>query len=77
MTNGNVEPLHRTILNECLASGLARYPYVRLTGLRRELEPASAFTNEKSNAACLLQPPLQEWVWVRVTDELKGGPLGL
>ena len=37
-TNGNVESLHKTILDECWRPAFARYLYVRLTGLRRELD---------------------------------------
>jgi transposase InsO family protein len=44
-TNGNVEALHRTILDECWRPAFARYLYVRLTGLRRELETYLDFYN--------------------------------
>ena len=37
-TNGHVERLHRTILEECWRAAFARYLYVRFTGLRRDLE---------------------------------------
>ena len=37
-TNGHVERLHRTILEDCWRPAFARYLQVRLTGLRRELE---------------------------------------
>jgi transposase InsO family protein len=37
-TNGHVERLHRTILEECWRPAFARYVYVRLTGLRRDLD---------------------------------------
>jgi transposase InsO family protein len=37
-TNGNVEALHRLILEECWRPAFARYLYPRYTGLRRELE---------------------------------------
>ena len=37
-TNGHVERLHRTILEECWRPAFARYLQVRLTGLRQELE---------------------------------------
>jgi transposase InsO family protein len=37
-TNGNVEALHRTILDECWRPAFARYLYPRLSGLRRELD---------------------------------------
>jgi hypothetical protein len=37
-TNGNVEALHKTILDECWRPAFARYIYPRLTGLRRELD---------------------------------------
>jgi transposase InsO family protein len=36
-TNGHVERLHRTILEECWRPAFARYLYVRYTGLKREL----------------------------------------
>ncbi|HEY8639677.1 MAG TPA: helix-turn-helix domain-containing protein [Solirubrobacterales bacterium] len=37
-TNGNVEALHKTILDECWRPAFARYFYPRLAGLRRELD---------------------------------------
>lgn len=37
-TNGNVEALHKTILDECWRPAFARYLYPSLSGLRRELE---------------------------------------
>jgi transposase InsO family protein len=37
-TNGNVEALHKTILDECWRPAFARYLYPRYTGLRRELD---------------------------------------
>jgi transposase InsO family protein len=37
-TNGNVEALHRIILDECWRPAFARYLHLRFTGLRRELE---------------------------------------
>jgi len=37
-TNGNVEALHRLVLEECWRPAFARYLYPRYTGLRRELE---------------------------------------
>ena len=36
-TNGHVEALHRLILEECWRPAFARYLYIRLHGLRREL----------------------------------------
>jgi transposase InsO family protein len=36
-TNGHVERLHRTILEECWRPAFARYLQLRLTGLRRDL----------------------------------------
>jgi transposase len=36
-TNGHVERLHRTILEECWRPAFARYLHVRFTGLRRDL----------------------------------------
>lgn len=37
-TNGHVEALHKTILEECWRPAFARYLYPRYTGLKRELE---------------------------------------
>jgi transposase InsO family protein len=37
-TNGHVERLHRTILEECWRPASARYLYVRFTSLRRDLD---------------------------------------
>lgn len=37
-TNGAVESLHKTILDECWRPAFARYLYVRFTGLKRDLE---------------------------------------
>lgn len=37
-TNGDVEALHETILDECWRPAFARYLYPRLVGLRRELD---------------------------------------
>ncbi|CAN5323599.1 IS481-like element IS1649 family transposase [soil metagenome] len=37
-TNGNVEALHRLILEECWRPAFARYLYPRYTGLKQELE---------------------------------------
>jgi transposase InsO family protein len=36
-TNGTVEALHKTILDECWRPAFARYPFPSLSGLRREL----------------------------------------
>ena len=36
-TNGNVEALHKTILDECWRPAFARYLFPSLSGLRREL----------------------------------------
>jgi transposase InsO family protein len=44
-TNGNVEALHKTILDECWRPAFARYLYPRLAGLRRELETYLHFYN--------------------------------
>ncbi len=44
-TNGNVEALHKTILDECWRPAFARYVYPRYTGLRRELDSYLAFYN--------------------------------
>lgn len=37
-TNGHVERLHRTILEECWRPAFARYVYLRFSGLRRDLD---------------------------------------
>lgn len=44
-TNGHVEALHKTILDECWRPAFARYIYPRYTGLRRELETYLRFYN--------------------------------
>jgi transposase InsO family protein len=44
-TNGNVEALHKTILDECWRPAFARYIYPRYTGLRRELDTYLNFYN--------------------------------
>lgn len=44
-TNGNVEALHRTILDELWRPAFARYRHPRLAGLRRELETYLRFYN--------------------------------
>jgi transposase InsO family protein len=44
-TNGNVEALHKTILDECWRPAFARYLYPRYTGLRRELDTYLEFYN--------------------------------
>lgn len=44
-TNGNVEALHRTILDECWRPAFARYLFARFTGLRRELDTYLRFYN--------------------------------
>jgi transposase InsO family protein len=44
-TNGHVESLHKTILDECWRPAFARYLYPRYTGLRRELDTYLRFYN--------------------------------
>ena len=44
-TNGNVEALHKTILDECWRPAFARYLYPRFTGLKRELDTYLRFYN--------------------------------
>jgi transposase InsO family protein len=44
-TNGNVEALHKTILDECWRPSFARYMHPSLSGLRRELDTYLAFYN--------------------------------
>lgn len=45
-TNGAVESLHRTILEECWRPSFARYLHVRFTGLKRDLEQYLTYYNE-------------------------------
>ncbi len=44
-TNGHVEALHKTILDECWRPAFARYLYPSLKGLRRELDSYLHFYN--------------------------------
>ena len=44
-TNGNVEALHRTILDECWRPSFARYLHPRLSSLRRDLDEYLRFYN--------------------------------
>jgi transposase InsO family protein len=44
-TNGHVEALHKTILDECWRPAFARYIYPRYTGLRRELDTYLTYYN--------------------------------
>jgi transposase InsO family protein len=44
-TNGHVEALHKTILEECWRPAFARYMQPRFTGLRRELEEYLGYYN--------------------------------
>lgn len=44
-TNGNVEALHSTILDECWRPAFARYIHPRYTGLKRELDTYLHFYN--------------------------------
>ncbi len=44
-TNGNVEALHKTILDECWRPAFARYLQPRLSGLKRELDTYLRFYN--------------------------------
>jgi transposase InsO family protein len=44
-TNGHVEALHKTILEECWRPAFARYLYPRFRGLRRELSRYLAYYN--------------------------------
>jgi len=46
-TNGNVEALHNTILDECWRPAFARYLQPRLTGLKRELVDNLRFYNHE------------------------------
>ena len=44
-TNGAVEAVHKTILDECWRPAFARYLHVRFHGLRRELERYLTYYN--------------------------------
>jgi transposase InsO family protein len=44
-TNGHVEALHKTILDECWRPAFARYLYPRYTGLQRELDTYPRYYN--------------------------------
>jgi len=44
-TNGNVEALHKTILDECWRPAFARYMHPRLSSLRLELDAYLRFYN--------------------------------
>jgi transposase InsO family protein len=44
-TNGHVEALHKTILDECWRPAFARYLYPRYTGLKESSIPTCATTN--------------------------------
>jgi transposase len=44
-TNGNVEALHKTILDECWRPAFARYMHPRLSSLRHELDAYLRFYN--------------------------------
>jgi transposase InsO family protein len=44
-TNGAVESLHRTILEECWRPSFARYLHVRFTGLKRDLDQYLRYYN--------------------------------
>ena len=44
-TNGAVESLHKTILDECWRPAFARYLHVRFTGLKRDLDHYTHYYN--------------------------------
>ena len=44
-TNGHVEALHKTILDECWRPAFARYIQPRFTGLRRDLDTYLSYYN--------------------------------
>ena len=46
-TNGHVERLHRTILEECWRPAFARFLQVRFTGLQRELATYLNYYNQQ------------------------------
>ncbi len=55
-TNGAVESLQRTILEECWRPAFARYLHVRLTGLRRDLQHYLGYYNwERAHTGRLTQ----------------------
>ena len=54
-TNGHVEALHKTILDECWRPAFARYLYLRFEGLRRE--PRSTSTTTTTTAPTTAASP--------------------
>jgi transposase InsO family protein len=55
-TNGHVEALHRTILEECWRPAFARYLQVRFTGLKRDLDHYLHYYNhERAHTGRLTQ----------------------
>ena len=55
-TNGAVEAVHKTILDECWRPAFARYLYVRFHGLKRELERyLSYYNNDRAQTGRLTQ----------------------
>jgi transposase InsO family protein len=55
-TNGAVEAVHKTILDECWRPAFARYLYIRFHGLKRELERYLAYyNNDRAHTGRLTQ----------------------
>src|SRR5206468_1311389 len=54
-SNGHVEALHKTILDECWRPAFARYLYLRFEGLRRE--PRSTSTTTTTTAPTTAASP--------------------
>ncbi|TMM32616.1 MAG: transposase family protein [Actinobacteria bacterium] len=53
-TNGAVETVHKTILDECWRPAFARYLHVRFHGLKRELERyLSYYNNDRAHTGRL------------------------
>jgi transposase InsO family protein len=49
-TNGHVEALHKTILDECWRPAFARYLYPRYSALRREIAWGARRSDEEHRA---------------------------
>jgi transposase InsO family protein len=55
-TNGAVEAVHKTILDECWRPAFARYLYIRVHGLKRELERYLLYyNNDRAHTGRLTQ----------------------
>jgi hypothetical protein len=77
-TNGNVEALQRTILDECWRPAFARSLYVRFTDVRRELDtylhfqrrPLLPWSTDARAASPLISPTVRAQRWRRDEQEL-------